>query len=63
MPADKRDCPHCKQKDSLAYYKEDSEKIDLYYCRKCFGIVEWTDADIKIPINGEAYPNRNKEQL
>jgi len=62
MPVDMRDCPHCEARDSLAYYKEDIKDIDLYYCQECFGITEWTNASIKIPINGEAYPDRENRQ-
>jgi len=59
MPTHLRDCPHCKQKDSLAYYRENGNLVDLYYCQKCFGIVEWVDST-KTPISGEAFPNRKK---
>ena len=60
MPADHRDCPHCNAKDSLAYYHEVGRGIDIYYCQRCFSIVEWDGIKIS-KTDGEAYPDREKK--
>lgn len=65
MPAEQRDCPHCQTKDSLAYYHEAigkrfGRKLDLYYCQKCFKMVDW-DGICFDKIDGEAYPDRDKK--
>lgn len=60
MPSNLRDCPFCLKDDVLAYYHE-SGKFDLYYCQNCFGIIRWDGLE-RIPIEGEAYPNRDKNK-
>jgi late competence protein required for DNA uptake (superfamily II DNA/RNA helicase) len=57
LPANQRKCPHCGEEE-LAYYRE-SSSVDLYYCRKCYRLIEWNGQKI-IVINGEAYPDRDK---
>jgi len=60
MPAEKRNCPHCGvEDDTLAYYHENSNGNDWYWCNECYGITEWDGQDKKA-INGEAYPDRDK---
>lgn len=56
---DKPDCPHCRKKETLCYYREAGNGNDLYYCDKCYGLVEW-DGENKKAVEGEAYPNREK---
>jgi len=59
LPNNKRKCPHCKVDDSLSYYHEVGQLIDLYYCKQCFRVIEWNGKTIR-KIDGEAYPNREK---
>lgn len=59
LPAEKRDCPHCKAKASLSYYMEGAG--DLYWCGECYKISVWNDRRV-IKGTGEAYPQRDKSQ-
>lgn len=58
LSSEKRNCPHCKNKNTLQYYHEDNGK-DLYYCDICYCIVSWDGINI-IKKKGEAYPFRKK---
>jgi uncharacterized protein with PIN domain len=60
MPTNERRCPHCGEKGSLRYYKEAEVNADLYYCEKCYGLVEWYGLKT-LAVPGEAYPDRDKK--
>lgn len=53
-----RKCPHCFKAD-LSYYKEGSGNWDLYYCKNCYGMIQWNGKKTMV-LEGEAYPNRDK---
>ena len=57
LPSDKRKCPHCGESE-LAYYHE-IFNADRYYCRKCYGMINW-DGKTIVVIDGEAYPDRKR---
>jgi len=58
LPVNKRGCPHCSAKNTLAYYHEYGD-FDRYYCGNCYGIVIWNGENV-IRTEGEAYPDRDK---
>lgn len=58
MPEQLRECPHCPQGE-LRYYHEGFGRWDIYFCRKCYGLIQWNGEQTMI-MEGEAYPNRNK---
>lgn len=60
LPKDKRDCPHCGRKESLAYYMEGS-KGDLYFCSNGYHISYWNGEKVD-KTDGEAYPFRDKSK-
>jgi hypothetical protein len=54
-----RGCPYCGTRNSIQYYHEMNAN-DLYYCNKCYGIIEF-DGYAICKVSGEAYPNRDKK--
>lgn len=51
-------CLHCKSNKTLKYYREDSDKNDLYYCIKCYKMELWDGEKVYL-VQGEAYPSRD----
>ena len=53
-------CPHCNQRGTLKYYKEeDGSFLDLYWCENDYKLASW-NGQLLLGADGEAFPNRDK---